>query len=208
VAFTFLEASCVVVGTFNIYIIRPDWLGKIGVLPEGSDVKIETQMNQPGIRITSARLGARWTVSPTRLVLETSDANENCGQTLDRILESLPHTPLMALGLNVAYRGDASSIDHWQEKTAFPPSRAPEGYELKQRTWHIGVKRGEQVFNLQMSESEEGVEIHVNVHTELLNRDIDFARETARQFLQCRQTAQSLVRYIFNARIENGINNK
>lgn len=206
-AFQFHQASFVVAGTFNIYIIRPDWLGKIGLLPEGSEVKIEGQLDQPGFRLSSPKLGAQWTVLPNRLILETDNPNENCGETIERILEALPWTPLMALGCNVAYRGDASAIEGWQEKTAFPPAGAPERCELQQRSWHVAVKQGEQLFNLQVSELEDCIEIRVNAHTELKNQDIDFARKTARQFFQHRQTSLSLIRDIFNARIEDANNN-
>lgn len=206
--FKFHEASCVIVGTFNIYIIRPDWLGKIGVLPEGSQVKIESQLDQPGFRFSSPNLGARWTVLPNRLILETDNPDEDCGETADRILECLPWTPLMGLGCNVAYRGDASAVDAWEEKTAFPPTQLPDACELNQRTWYVGVKRGEQLFNLQMSELEDCIEVRANVHTELRNRDIESIRETARQFLQHRQSSLSLVRDIFKARIEDATNNE
>ena len=54
VAFKFQEASCVVVGTFNIYIIRPDWLGKLGLIPEGAIGKIERPLDQPGMRLSFA----------------------------------------------------------------------------------------------------------------------------------------------------------
>lgn len=207
-AFQFHEATCVIVGTFNIYIIRPDWLGKIGLLPEGSEIRLESQLDQPGFRLSSPKLGARWVVSPNRLVLETKNPIEDCGQTADRILEYLPWTPLTALGANVVWRGDAANIETWPHKSRFPPSQVPEEFKVTQRSWHIAVKRDEQVFNLQVSEVEEGVEIRANVHTDLRNKDIDFARETARQFLCQRETCISLIRELFNARIEDGIIDK
>ena len=207
-AFQFHEATCVIAGTFNIYIVRPDWLGKIGLLPEGSEVKFESQLDQPGFRFSSPKLGSRWTVLPNRLMLAADDPLEDCGETADRILQHLPWTPLMALGSNVVYCGDSSAIEDWEAKTIFPPTQLPEQCELKQRTWHVGVKRGEQIFNLQMSETDEGIEIRANAHTELRNRDIKFARETARQYFEHRNTSLSLINDIFNIRIEDGISNE
>ena len=32
-AFRFKKAGCVVVGTFNMYIVQPPWLTKIGMFP-------------------------------------------------------------------------------------------------------------------------------------------------------------------------------
>jgi hypothetical protein len=205
VAFQFEQVTSVIVGTFNIYVIRPDWLGTVGFVPKGSEMRIESQLNQPGFRLSSPSLGAKWVVLPNRLILETADPNEDCGATVDRILENLPWTPLMALGCNLVYRGDASAVDGWEPKTAFPSRQITGDFVLKQRTWHIGVQRGDQLFNLQMSDGEDGVEIRVNVHTDLHDRDITFARETARRFFPDRQIAVSLMRELFNARVDDGI---
>lgn len=83
----------------------------------------------------------------------------------------------------------------------------PAECKLKQRTWHVGLKRGEQVFSLQISADEEGVALRANVHTELRGRDIDFARQTATRFLQHRYDAVAIMQDLFNSRIEDDINN-
>lgn len=206
-AFEFYEANCVIAGTFNIYIIRPEWLGKIGLLPEGSDLRVERQWDQPGFRFSSSKLGSRWTVLPHRLILETNNPTEDCGKTADEILKHLPWTPLIAVGCNFAYRGDASAVDGWEAKTSFPPKEIRDGEPI-QRTWHVGVQRGDQVFNLQLSESADGVEVRANAHTEVRQREIDFARETARQFFQHRNVAIALMNDIFNVGIQDGITDK
>lgn len=193
-------------GTFNIYIIRPDWLGKVGLLPEASEVRFESQMNQPGFRLKSPGLGSTWLVSPNKLVLQTDKTEENCGHTVDRILEILPWTPLMALGCNFAFRGQSTDIQDWDVKSAFPS--VANGFRLKQRSWHIGIQEDDQLFNLQLSEVEDHLEIRANVHTELNERDIDFARETARQFMQLRAKSVSLIETIFQARFENVVSNQ
>ncbi len=200
VAFEFHEASCVIVGTFNIYIIRPDWLAKVGLLDEGSVVKFEGLLDRPGFRFSSPKLGANWTVFPNRLVLETESPQENCGETAARILECLPWTPVMAIGFNFVYRGDAQAVEGWKDKTTFPPKNPPDGYKLVQRAWQVAVEHEQQTFNLQMSELESGVEIRSNVHTELGNRDIGFAQETARKFLQHQEESLSMIREVFSAR--------
>lgn len=206
-AFRFHEASCVLAGTFNIYIIRPDWLGAVKLLLPGSEVRIESQLSQPGFRLTSPGLRSRWIVEPTRIILETDRSDENCGATADRLLESLPWTPLVGLGCNFAYRGTAADVDGWPTKTSFPSTQIPEGTSLKQRTWHLGVERGDQIFNLQMSEVDDYVEIRANVHTDLQGHDIDFARAAAQQFFQHRQTAETFIRDLFKAGIEDAIVN-
>lgn len=51
-ALKFEKASCVVVGTFNIYILRPQWLAKHEIIETGTEVGIETNLTQPGFRRT------------------------------------------------------------------------------------------------------------------------------------------------------------
>lgn len=202
-AFRFHEANCVIAGTFNIYIIRPDWLGKVFHLPKGEVIKLESQLTQPGFRLQSESLQSRWIVSPNRIILETDDPKVNCGETVDRILETLPWTPLMALGCNAVYRGTASDVEDWAGKTVFPRYGVSDEFKPKQRSWQIGLKRSDQIFNLQLSELDDCVEIRSNVHTDLQNREIGFARQTAQQFFQFRETSLSLISEIFNARIDD-----
>lgn len=200
-AMTFHESSLVIVGTFNIYIIRPDWLGKVGLLPEGSEVKFESQLNQPGFRLLSPALRSKWVVAPTRIALNTDDPNEDCGRTADRILEALPWTPLMAMGFNFVYRGAPDDINGWEAKTAFPSQTPPQGFTFNQRSWHVGLKQGDQLFNLQLAHVPEGIEIRVNVHTDLQEREIVFARTTASKFIEFRRTSVSVIENVFQTRI-------
>lgn len=201
-AMTFHESNLVIVGTFNIYIIRPDWLGKIGLLPEGSEVKFESQLNQPGFRLHSSALRSKWVVAPTRIALHTDDPNEDCGRTADRILEALPWTPLMAMGFNFVYRGAPNDITEWEAKTAFPSQIPPQGFTVNQRSWHAGLKQGDQQFNLQLAQVPEGIEARVNVHTELQEREIAFARTTASKFIEFRRISVSLLENVFQTRID------
>lgn len=206
--FEFHEASCVIVGTFNIYIIRPDWLARIGLLPDASAVQYETQLTQPGFRLSSDQLGSRWTVLPNRLVLDTKNPTEDCGATADLILDRLPETPLTAIGFNVVLRGDPASIGGWDDKTTFPSSVVPsEGYECKQRSWHLGVGEGDHTINLQLSELQDYVELRANIHFDLKDRRSEFARQTARDFFAHRQKCISLLRDLFQARIDDAANN-
>ena len=202
-AIAFHESNLVLIGTFNIYIIRPDWLGKLGFLPEGSEVKFESQLNQPGFRLQSPALRSKWMVTPTRLSLSTDDPNEDCGRTADRILEALPWTPLMAMGFNFSYRGQPADIAGWEGKTAFPPVQSPEGYDRKQRSWHIGLTKQDQAFNLQVSELEECVELRVNVHSELTDKPVEYTREIATRFFEFRKVSKELLQHVFDARIDN-----
>lgn len=199
--FQFREASCVIVGTFNIYIIRPDWLGAVGLLRDDSEVRIESQLTQPGFRLRSSGLDTVWIVDPNRIILQSDNWDVNCGVTADRLIESLPWTPLTALGCNFMFRGNADAIRDWDQKTEFPPQNF-DGATVKQRSWHMAVQRDDQVFNLQMSEVDEGVEIRANVHTELRNNDVEFARNAARGFADLRAASVDYIQQLFNTEIQ------
>jgi hypothetical protein len=53
VAFGFKRANCVVVGTFNIYIVQPAWLEETGIIPKGSVVSIDSKIDASGFRFSS-----------------------------------------------------------------------------------------------------------------------------------------------------------
>jgi hypothetical protein len=197
----------VIAGTFNIYIIRPDWLGKIGLLRDGSDVRIESHLSQPGFRLTSSGLDTGWIVEPNRIILQADTWSTDCGTTAFRLLENLPWTPLNALGCNFLFRGEVSSVRDWKGISGFPPVSVPTGTTLKQRSWHIAIERDEQVFNLQLSHIESGLEIRANVHTELRNHDIAFAKSAASRFMELRDLSIQYIRDLFQTEIENEFDN-
>src|SRR5262245_44993370 len=98
--FRFLKASCVAVGAFNVYIVQPQWLVAKNLLPRELEVVIESKMDEPGFRFYSNQLKVRWMVTPTRIVIETEDHTEDCGQVMAELLRCLPETPLVAVGNN------------------------------------------------------------------------------------------------------------
>lgn len=202
-AFQFKSASCVAIGTFNIYIIQPPWLAHIGMLPDGAEVDIETNLSRPGFRLSSPSLGANWLVYPNRFAIETTAATCNCGETMAKVLEALPWTPLVAIGSNVLYEADSSELDALPDIGSYPSADVPGDYVLRQRSWHMGVRRDEHVFNLQLSVQEAAVKISSNVHTDLKNRDSKFAQQVAQRFFEHRAESVALIQRLFGARIEH-----
>src|SRR5262249_28353687 len=103
-AFRFLKASCVAVGAFNVYIVQPNWLSAKGIFLQGVEVAIEAKLDEPGFRFSSPRLKVCWFVTPTRIVIEAEDENEDCGKSMATLLAWLPETPLSAIGNNAYFR--------------------------------------------------------------------------------------------------------
>lgn len=204
--FRFKKATCVVIGRFNMYIVQPSWLAKIGVIPKGIPVAIGTKLDEPGFRFSSLKLPHRWYVTPNRIEVETEDPEADCGGAVGAVLEKLPWTPLSALGNNAIYEANTGELEELPDLGRFSP-HAPEGYELAQRTFHFGVKREDHLYNLQLSVYEETIELSTNAHTDLSGKESEDAQQAARRFLADRQEAEKLIKEIFKARIEHGDGN-
>ncbi|MEX0716351.1 MAG: hypothetical protein WD066_07190 [Planctomycetaceae bacterium] len=204
--FRFEKASCVAAGTFNMYIVQPAWLGRreIAIFPEGTELEIETRLDAPGFKFQSPQLPAVWTVTPSRITLETADPEHECGETLARVLKALPWTPLVAVGTNGVYEGVKSDLDGMGGIAAYPfADRKPADFELAQRGYHVALKRGDLVLNLQLSVKADSVGLSFNAHTDLRNKNNESALDAARGFLDHRRLAESLLSDIFQVDIEH-----
>ena len=120
-AFTLREATCTAVGSFNIYIFRPDWIA--GLFPGGDASEVEQRplpqhdlsvdLTQPGLRLRFPGWRTEWTVRPDRLIVATiprdasagereeqAAANDpaDCGSAVATVLETLRETPLREVG--------------------------------------------------------------------------------------------------------------
>jgi hypothetical protein len=212
VAFHFQKASCVVVGTFNMYILHPEWLARHEIIERGMEVGIETNLAQPGFRFQFSKLKAVWSVAPNRVVIETRDAQMDCGALVGKVLDALPHTPLFGLGNNAVYEADLSEMQALAPAVHhFPWPKSPnEGETVAQKTFHVAVKRAEhEVTNLQMALTEKTIELSCNVHTELKDRAAAsaVAVAAAKRFFEDRTYSKTLAQHFFGTSIHHGSNN-
>lgn len=211
-AFIFDKASSVVVGTFNMYILHPQWLARHGIIAEGTEVGIETNFSQPGFRFRFPENKATWSIAPNRLAIESQDPGFDCGRVIADILAVLPETPLVASGNNVHYQASTSELDNLSDAIrGFPRVESPRSEQrVEQRTFHTGVKRNEhQTINLQISLESDSVKLACNVHTELSNRE-DFneaAKLAAGQFFEDRAEVKTLAQHFFGTSIAHGPDN-
>jgi hypothetical protein len=206
VAFQFKKATCVVAGTFNMYIVQPQWLTKIGVFETGTKVGIWTKFDEPGFRFQPQDLPNRWYVTPNRIEIETDSPAENCGQKMATVLASLPWTPLLAIGNNTVYEAPVSELDELSDLKQFSPA-PPAEFRIAQRSLVLALMHGEQLYNLQLSLTDEVIELSVNVHTELGNKESQYSQEAARNFLNHRETAEFLIANVLKARINHVASN-
>lgn len=200
-AFTFKRATCVAAGTFNMYVIQPTWLTKIGILKKGIEVTISTHMDEPGFRYIPVKSPFQWFVTPRSIEVETREPEEDCGSQVATVLEFLPWTPLVALGNNAIFTAPLDDLNRLREDFRKSP-QPPEGWSMKQRSVHFGLSRGGAVTNLQLSITQEELELSVNVHTELRKMESAVAQAAARRFLQDRREAEALIQQLFGVTIE------
>lgn len=219
VAFRFHKASCVAVGTFNMYILHPQWLVRHDVLEEGANlleegaaIGIETNLTQPGFRFRLPKGQTTLHVSPTRLVVESADSAFDCGQIVAKVLKALPETPLFALGNNAVFQAEPSELEQLAAPVRSLPRFESPSSELavEQRTFHLGVRRQDQgTINLQLSLKDDLIELSCNVHSNLENheRPSEPAILAASRFFLDRMESQSLVQTFFGALIPNAPHN-
>jgi len=195
VGFRFKSSSCVVIGTFNIYIIQPKLLFEMGLIEKDCKVKLQSDFSQPGIRFEMNHL--TWHFRPERVSVETTDPKTDCGQPLVMLLEKLLWTPTMAVGVNTVFYGDSET-----EKLLPSNFRLPtvSMFEPAQRTCHVSTHTDSGTLNLQIAHNPEtdgasGIELNLNVHTALTVKGQqktqcevnELAQSACRSFLQQRE---------------------
>jgi hypothetical protein len=212
VAFQFEKANCVVVGTFNMYILHPPWLAKHDIIKEGTEVGIDTDLIRPGFRFRFPQYKATWMVAPDRLVVESDEPKTDCGKPVAKVLRALPETPLFALGNNVHYKAELSELKNLSEAIRrFPRAESPtRDQSVVQRTFHVGIKRSEhETINLQILLKEDSIELACNVHVELDNREKagKAVVTAAERFFGDQAEALTLAQHFFGVSIDHGPDN-
>jgi hypothetical protein len=207
VAFRFKNAACVVAGTFNIYIVQPPWLVEVGILPKETPFTIGSKLDEPGFRFSFPKLAVRWIVAPNRIMVDTDSIVEDCGTPIAKVLGALPWTPLTGLGNNTTYTASLSDLSVLNEYLRTSPGPL-NGYNLTQRSFHYAATQESRIFNLQLSLTQEEIELSVNVHSELQGKEKaegnKMACSAAGRFFQDRKDAELLIQHFFNVEIDHG----
>ncbi|MHB1036792.1 MAG: hypothetical protein ACYC35_20300 [Pirellulales bacterium] len=94
-------------GRFNPYIIHPEWLTKEGIIAEGEAVEAEIAIGGREVAFRFKTGDFAWKVDYSRLIVST-EKNGDTAAIVAKVVEKLPHTPLMAIGNNFRYRCNRS----------------------------------------------------------------------------------------------------
>lgn len=210
--FKFKKASCVVVGSFNIYIIHPKWLVKHKIIENEVEVAIQFNLEQAGFSYHIPKHKVTWNVAPDKIVVESEDPDVDCGDFLSKVLDKLPETPLFAIGNNVIYEAEKDELSLLAQPIRdFINTVSPIGSEtLVQQSFHVALEREKyKITNIQLSIKNDRFVLMCNVHTEL--RDRSDAWEAAvlatKQLIEDRNSVKPLVHHYFGMTIEHGTYN-
>lgn len=202
VSFKFKKANCVIVGTFNIYVVQPRLLVEFGLLKKGNEVKFGQTLTQPGFRFSADVLKSQWTIRPDRLIVATDDFDHDCGKQLATILDKLRWTPVTAVGFNLEFESEHDNLE-----SLYPKTHGPKSLNITQRTVHVAISEQDKIFNLQASMQQETNSLSANIHTDLKtdsqSKDIEKAIQALKQFKSDKERATSLLRTVFKAKISN-----
>ncbi len=87
-------------GAFNPFVITPEWLAETEI------IKDRQAMVRPGVlgqEVAFAYEVLEWSVSPSALVVRSSEDNDDCGDIVARVIERLPHTPMTLVTNGFSY---------------------------------------------------------------------------------------------------------
>lgn len=202
--FELKKASCVAVGTFNIYIVQPDWLTKVGIFPEKTEFLIENNLDRPGFRITSPEIRNTWVVYPGKLAIESNVAGEDCGNPMAQVLEKLHWTPVFGLGNNITFEAKRDEIEEMAIlKTLSSAHSDFEGYNHQARDFGTTLVRGGKVFNLGITSTENRVRLHGNAHRQIKpdGSGTESAVKEAKAFSSDVQTLTKLMSEVFGVKL-------
>jgi hypothetical protein len=188
-----VKVNSVAIGTFNMYIVRPAWLVKEGIIPEGTSLKLDIGLDEATTRISVQEPRTQWLVTPSRLMIESDNARENCGKILWEVLSRLPHTPLRALGSNFIFEADASILAKRDAFASFRMLALPRGCRHISNSFRVSLERKSYVFNLDVIQQGEKVTLTANAHADLTEGGIKRAEEAALSFEEQRSISRRLI---------------
>lgn len=191
--------NCIAIGRFNIHIIEPKWLAEQGILEPGLEIGVETNVKQPGLRITYHEEKVRWVITPSCLIIETTDLDYDCSSVMTKVLKTLRHTPLDAIGKNYDFTVDKALVDKAGLFDRLKGQKFPSSFKNGSMGCRWTLKKGGHDFNLQINMNDETTTVHVNVHRELSCESLppERAVESLGLFNEHLKDAEALVADLF-----------
>lgn len=102
------SGTCVLVGAINRAILRPEWLVKCSLV-QGGETQTEFMLTPGPILYRYTIGGFRWTIDSGKLVVEGISEVADPGEMVARVIDTLKHTPVRAVGNNFRFVPDAEA---------------------------------------------------------------------------------------------------
>jgi hypothetical protein len=172
------QTTLVLVGSWNPAILSPTWIGRnILGLDQGQTFQVAMllpvqgqggtpRLSFEGISITPAQNQLIFHLDPNDAAMVTKSL-----LVARRILETLPHTPMMAMGVNFTYevdplKGDSPKAMGWANHTSDLLIDDPDA-EVLNRLWQVGIATMGHMMNVTYRTDAQGATIAINHHYEL-----------------------------------------
>jgi hypothetical protein len=156
-----------VVGNWNTAILSPAWLG-IHIF--GAE-NFQIEWPVAGAGPLKIRFGNVDVIpSPVRLIVAPAILNNDtlveCEEAARKIIENLPHTPLVGIGTNMGYL-EPNPDDHLLDRFEDRDSNlfADQGFTIGKRTFARQVDAGGQQINLTVGVDQVGIKFDFNFHS-------------------------------------------
>lgn len=168
--------SVVVVGRWNRAILTPAGIGKrIFNLPEGTPLEVliaidtiaPSQVKYDGITVIAG--SDRLIIRPEKLDFDNLAKSQNLAK---QAIESLPETPILAVGINIKFESDEyTSLIEESVNTSLDDRLSDSGFEIKARGLHRAIVRNDGLLNMSVGEDDNG-KTHITFNFELKSDDI------------------------------------
>lgn len=169
----FDDWTIVVVGSWNVGILNPDWLTQ-NILPD-TPIEIEVLVDPGRVRVQYLAGDVRIIPSTSRLVIATLTANAlpRAEQVACRILEALPVTPVVSAGINFGFVENAPDNGLLNVFAASDnDSLGDASYAITETSITRKLMRDDQLLNLRLTLSQTGaVRFHFNHHQDIAGAD-------------------------------------
>lgn len=201
--FRLKKSNCIAVGSFNIYIF-PEWVRRMAPFPDGVEMHVHNDLSRAGLRLFSPNLTLSWTIRPDKIILESDSPNDNCGEIMERMFETLPWTPLLALGNNFYFEAPPEEIENIRRPLDFPAAASLDDYQFSYRGWYLGLEKDGTKCGMQLTVKPDSLLLAANFHRELEDQPNERAREAARSFENDRRESIRLFEELLGVSIEHG----
>lgn len=171
------KTNIVIVGKWNPFVFSPDWV-RMHLAPQGENIHVAFPIGDPQAPVRISFGSMVLLPSSTRLEITTTDAPTSnsvdaMGTLAQQILNLLPHTPLIGLGVNLWFE-ETDSAETVFQYFAFSdaPRMSAEQYELKDTSIARAYGLAQDwILNLQVGYTPSTARLDFNFHRNVTSAD-------------------------------------